>query len=92
MPSTIIPVTPAAPATDSKRGVVDVASGDKTGAVVFAEAFASSPSVNCTVLLPDGSAAAVTPTVHTVSATGFTWRLSAPTPAAGYKLHWHAIV
>ena len=92
MPASIIPVTPSNPATDSKRDIVTIAIGDKAGAVVFPVAFASVPSVNATVLLPSGTAGGLTITIHTVSAAGFSWRLSAPTPAAGYKLHWHAIV
>lgn len=74
-----------------KRNTVAIADATRTGAVTFSSAFGAAPSVVASVEAPDGSSAILGVTIHSVTAAGFSWLLTAPTPATGYTLHWQAV-
>ena len=81
------------PDDDMKRGLTAISSAAETVAVVFAAPFSGTPIVTATVQIPDGGDYLTCQILDTtVSSTGFTARLSGPTPGTGYKLSWMAIL
>lgn len=88
---------PEAP-TDSdtvKAGIEDLSVDDATKAIAFPVAFASAPRfVDAKVVVPtagdDGFDA--WPVESSITAAGFTVKLGALVPAAGYKLRWMALL
>lgn len=76
-----------------KRGSVTLTTNDETKAVAFTTAFASPPSVvNVTLLGPAAGFLIAWQIDGEPTAEGFTVRLGAPIPAAGYKLKWVAML
>jgi hypothetical protein len=81
---------PTAPAVVVLSDTVAIDSGGFAADVTFATAFAGVPSVRCSVVSPEGEAI-LGATAYTITAQGFTARLSAATGAAGYVLSWVAV-
>ena len=81
------------PDDDMKRGLAAITSAAETVVVTFASPFSGTPIVTATVQVPDGGDYLTCQILDsTVSSTGFTARLSGPTPGTGYKLSWMAIL
>lgn len=76
----------------AQSGLVDLANGTSSKAVVFATPFAAPPSVVCVVAAPDNTGYVITVGEDggSVTINGFTAMLGAATPVAGYKLLWIA--
>lgn len=80
------------PGSGAQSGIVDLANGDASKAVVFNTPFAATPSVVCVIAAPDNTGFVISPGLDggNVSKTGFTALFAAATPAAGYKMFWIA--
>ena len=80
---------PTAPAIVIQSGSVTIASGGFAADVTFGTAFVGIPAVKCSAVSPSGKTI-LTATPYTITATGFTVRLSAATAASGYTVSWIA--
>lgn len=77
----------------TRRGTVALGNGVTSASVAFLTAMTGAPYVTCNVVCPSGGDAIFATIVDgTVSASGFDVILSGPTPAATYKLSYHAIL
>lgn len=77
-----------------KAGTIDLSANDETKAVAFDVAFGGVPrGVTVTVLAPNGEPGFAAWVDHsTLTANGFTAKLGAAVPGAGYKLSWIAVL
>lgn len=77
----------------AKRGTVSLAVDDEAKAVAFTTPFSAAPSqVLVTFIAPSDGTVIGFSVDASPTASGFTVRLAAPVPAAGYKLHWLALL
>lgn len=72
-----------------QRGSVSLAADDESKAVTFGTAFATAPSVICSVVAPSGGTI-ISSVPSLITTSGFTARLGFPIPATGYTLSWIA--
>lgn len=74
-----------------ERGSEDLSLGDLTGSIEFAAAAASIPAIFLALQAPSGATSAIFAAVIEADLEGFSYRLSASIPAAGWKLAWLAL-
>lgn len=77
---------------NKKNGILELAEGAETAAVVFPEAFTDVPTYAKAELIAPADGFTIDWTIEgTPTAAGFTVRFAAPIPASGYSLSWFAI-
>lgn len=77
----------------TRRSTVAIANAATSGSVAFLNAMSGAPTVTCSVVCPSGGDAIFATIVDgSVTATGFNYVLSGPTPSADYKLAYIAIL
>lgn len=82
-------------AANSKRGLVAIASGAATLAIVFPTPFASLPTnIQVRIRMPSGAGRTIPVVVDhsTVAAEGFTALLSGPPADSDHQLEWWALL